>query len=107
MIDQELDAYYSKRPIPDVHEMMDKRDIDGFKAFVATLASHANRYNIHDITAYMAINHIRRELIDRNMLEVMEPEWTKAEKIVNRMHKQEQDRIQGWFNGRKIPSPYL
>lgn len=106
MINQELDAYYSKRPIPDVHELMDKRDIDGFKAFVATLASHANRYNIHDITAFMAINHIRRELIDRNMEDEVQPEWGKAERKVMAVHREQQQRIQGWFNGNKKPSPY-
>ena len=106
MINQELDAYYSKRPIPDVHEMMDKRDIDGFKAFVATLASHANRYNIHDITAYMAINHIRRELIDRNMEDEVQPEWGMAERKVNAVHREQQHRIRSQFWGEKHNNPY-
>ena len=106
MINFELQAQYDARPLP-VVALLDAGDIEAAKAYVMQMACHAEHYDINDITAYMAINYIRRELIDRNMLEVMEPEWTKAEKIVNKMHKQEQDRIQGWFNGRKIPSPYL
>ena len=105
MINQELQDEYNAMSLP-IEALLDAGDINAAKAYVMKMAYHAEHYEITDLTAYMAINHIRRELIDRNMLEAMQPEWGKAEKIVNLMHKQEQERIQGWFNGRKIPSPY-
>ena len=105
MINQDLQDQYNAMPLP-VVALLDAGDIDGAKAYVIQMAHYAEHYEITDLTAYMAMNQIRRELHERNLLEAMQPEWGKAEKIINRMHKQEQDRIQGWFNGRKIPSPY-
>ena len=104
-MNKELDKQYDARPLP-VVALLDAGDIAGAKAYVTELASLANRYEIHDITAYMAINYIRRELIDRDMIEVMQPEWEKAERKVMAVHREQQQRIQGWFNGNKKPSPY-
>jgi hypothetical protein len=81
--------------------LLDAGDIAGAKAYVTELASLANRYEIHDLTAHMAMNHIRRELIDRNMLEVMEPEWGMAERKVARVHNEQQFRIRSGFWGNK------
>ena len=104
-MNKELDKQYDARPLP-VVALLDAGDIAGAKAYVTELASLANRYEIHDLTAHMAINHIRRELIDRDMIEVMQPEWGKAELKVMAVHREQQQRIQGWFNGNKKPSPY-
>ena len=104
-MNKELDKQYDARPLP-VVALLDAGDIAGAKAYVTELASLANRYEIHDITAYMAINYIRRELIDRDMIEVMQPEWGKAERKVMAVHREQQQRIQGWLNGNKKPSPF-
>lgn len=104
-MNKELDSQYDVRPLP-VVALLDAGDIDGAKAYIKELSSLANRYVINDITAYMAINHIRKELHDRNMLEAMQPEWGMAERKVNAVHREQQQRIQGWFNGNKKPSPY-
>lgn len=104
-MNKELDAQYDARPLP-VVALLDAGDILNAKLYVSELATLANRYVINDITAYMAINHIRQELHDRNMLEVMQPEWGNAERKVNAVHREQQQRIQGWFNGNKKPSPY-
>ena len=104
-MNKELDAQYDVRPLP-VVALLDAGDIAGAKSYVTELASLANRYEIHDITAFMAINHIRRELHDRNLIEAMQPEWGMAERKVNAVHREQQQRIQGWFNGNKKPSPY-
>ena len=104
-MNKELDAQYDVRPLP-VVALLDAGDILSAKLYVSELATLANRYVINDITAYMAINHIRKELHDRNMLEVMQPEWGMAERKVNAVHREQQQRIQGWFNGNKKPSPY-
>lgn len=105
MINKELDAQYDARPQPAV-ALLDAGDIEAFKAYVTKMASHANKYEIHDLTAYMAINNIRRELIDRDMIEAVQPEWGMAERKVMAVHREQQQRIQGWFNGNKTPSPY-
>jgi len=104
-MNKELDAQYNVRPLP-VVALLDAGDILNAKLYVSELATLANRYVINDITAYMAINHIRKELHDRNMLEAMQPEWGMAERKVNAVHREQQQRIQGWFNGNKKPSPY-
>ena len=104
-MNKELDAQYDARPLP-VVALLDAGDIDAAKAYVMKLAHHAEHYEITDLTAYMAINHIRRELHDRNLIEAMQPEWGMAERKVNAVHREQQQRIQGWFNGNKKPSPY-
>ena len=104
-MNKELDAQYDVRPLP-VVALLDAGDLDGAKAYIKELASLANRYIINDITAYMAINHIRRELHDRNMLEVMQPEWGMAERKVNAVHREQQHRIQSAFWGEKHQNPY-
>ena len=104
-MNKELDKQYDARPLP-VVALLDAGDILNAKLYIAELATLANRYVINDITAYMAINHIRKELHDRNLIEVMQPEWGMAERKVNAVHREQQQRIQGWFNGNKKPSPY-
>lgn len=104
-MNKELDAQYDVRPLP-VVALLDAGDVDGAKAYIKELASLANRYVINDITAFMAINHIRKELHDRNLIEAMQPEWGMAERKINAVHREQQQRIQGWFNGNKKPSPY-
>ena len=104
-MNKELDKQYDARPLP-VVALLDAGDIAGAKAYVAELASLANRYDIHDLTAHMAINHIRRELIDRDMLEVMQPEWGMAERKVARVHNEQQHRIRSAFWGNKEENPY-
>lgn len=104
-MNKELDSQYDVRPLP-VVALLDAGDILNAKLYVSELATLANRYIINDITAYMAINHIRKELHDRNLIEAMQPEWGMAERKVNAVHREQQQRIQGWFNGNKTPSPY-
>ena len=93
-MNKELDAQYDVRPLP-VVALLDAGDILNAKLYVSELATLANRYVINDITAYMAINHIRKELHDRNMLEAMQPEWGMTERKVNAVHREQQQRIQG------------
>ena len=104
-MNKELDKQYDARPLP-VVALLDAGDIAGAKAYVTELASLANRYEIHDLTAHMAINHIRRELIDRDMIEVMQPEWGMAERKVARVHNEQQFRIRSGFWGNKEENPY-
>ena len=104
-MNKELDKQYDARPLP-VVALLDARDIDGAKAYIKELASLANRYEIHDITAYMAINYIRRELIDRDMIDVMQPEWGHAERKINAVHNEQQFRIRSQFWGNKTENPY-
>ena len=104
-MNKELDSQYDVRPLP-VVALLDAGDVDGAKAYIKELASLANRYVINDITAFMAINHIRKELHDRNMLEAMQPEWGMAERKVNAVHREQQHRIQSAFWGEKHKNPY-
>lgn len=104
-MNKELDAQYDVRPLP-VVALLDAGDILSAKLYVSELATLANRYVINDITAYMAINHIRKELHDRNMLEAMQPEWGMAERKVNAVHREQQHRIQSAFWGEKHKNPY-
>lgn len=104
-MNKELDAQYNVRPLP-VVALLDAGDIAGVKAYFTELASLANRYEIHDLTAYMAMNQIRRELITRNLVEVMQPEWDSAEFKVNRVHNEQQHRIRSQFWGEKHKNPY-
>jgi len=101
----ELDDQYNVRPLP-VIAMLDAGDIEAAKAYVSELASLANRYKIHDLTAYMAMNQIRRELISRDLIEAMQPEWDSAELKVNRVHNEQQYRIRSQFWGEKQDNPY-
>lgn len=104
-MNKELDKQYDARPLP-VVALLDAGDIAGAKAYVTQLAAHAASYDIHDITAYMAMNQIRRELITRNLIEVMQPEWDSAEFKVNRVHTEQQHRIRSQFWGEKHENPY-
>lgn len=104
-MNKELDAQYDVRPLP-VVALLDAGDILNAKLYIAELASLANRYVINDITAYMAINHIRKELHDRNLIEAMQPEWGMAERKVNAVHREQQHRIQSAFWGEKHKNPY-
>lgn len=104
-MNKELDAQYDVRPLP-VVALLDAGDIAAAKSYVTELASLANRYEIHDITAHMAMNYIRRELIDRDMINVMQPEWGQAERKVARVHNEQQFRIRSQFWGEKHENPY-
>jgi hypothetical protein len=104
-MNKELDAQYDVRPLP-VVALLDAGDILNAKLYVSELATLANRYIINDITAYMAINHIRKELHDRNLIEAMQPEWGMAERKVNAVHREQQHRIQSAFWGEKHQNPY-
>ena len=104
-MNKELDKQYDARPLP-VVALLDAGDIAGAKAYVTQLAAHAAAYDIHDITAYMAMNQIRRELITRNLVEAMQPELDSAEFKVNRVHNEQQQRIRSQFWGEKHENPY-
>ena len=104
-MNKELDKQYDARPLP-VVALLDAGDIAGAKAYVTQLAAHAAAYDIHDLTAHMAMNQIRRELITRNLVEAMQPEWDSAEFKVNRVHNEQQHRIRSQFWGEKHKNPY-
>lgn len=104
-MNKELDKQYDARPLP-VVALLDAGDIAGAKAYVTQLAAHAAAYDIHDLTAHMAMNQIRRELITRNLIEVMQPEWDKADYRVTRVHNEQQHRIRSQFWGEKHKNPY-
>ena len=106
MTDKELEAKYNARPLVEVQQMLDNKDIAGFKAYIAELATNANRYRIHDITAILAMQRILFELRERNMVDDVQPEWDAAQRKVDRVHREQQFRIRSQFWGNKQQNPY-
>jgi len=106
MLDKELEAKYNARPLVEVQQMLDAKDIAGFKAYIAELATHANRYRIHDLTAILAMQRINIEIRERDMYSEVEPEWAAANRKVKRVHDEQQFRIRSQFWGNKQDNPY-